>query len=112
MELPGAHYPPSDGSWCPQDMRSGADDPLDRAHDIVRRSRAGMFKREIAVFASDVSSAQGVRDSEILAQLMPGFWQTQAALAWAYVRLGAYEAGLEAVARATELAPRTARVDL
>ena len=38
-----------------------------------------------------------------LVQLMPGFWQAHAALAWAYVRLGGYGEGLQASARAIEL---------
>ncbi|MCH7607256.1 MAG: hypothetical protein IIC94_01625 [Chloroflexi bacterium] len=66
-------------------------------------SRAGEFKRELAAVTRDVTRAAGVRDAEILVQLMPGFWQAHAALAWAYVRLGGYEEGLEASTRAIEL---------
>ena len=74
-------------------------------------SRAGEYLRELSADSDAVSPADGVRDSQILVQLMPGFWQPQMALAWSYVRLGAYEEGLRAVARAKALAATTGRDD-
>lgn len=75
-------------------------------------SRAGEFLRELAIVTGDLSPEEAIRDSEILVQLMPGFWQAQAALANSYVRLGRYEDGLEAVARAKELSATAFRADI
>ena len=66
-------------------------------------SRAGEFLRELAVVTGDVPLKEAVRASEIFLQLMPGFWQAHAALAWSYVRLGAYEEGLRVADEALAL---------
>ena len=58
-------------------------------------SRAGEYLRELAVATGGVPPAEAVRDTEVLVQLMPGFWQAHAALAWSYVRIGEYERALQ-----------------
>ena len=75
-------------------------------------SRSADYLRELSIAAGDVSSADAIRDAEILVRLMPGFWQAQAALASSYVRLGGYEEGLQAVARAKELSATSGRPDI
>ena len=66
-------------------------------------ARAGEYLRELSIMTDDIPQAEAARDSEVLVQLMPGFWQPHAALAWSYVRLGRYEEGLGTVATAKAL---------
>ncbi|MCH8200180.1 MAG: hypothetical protein IIA54_08985 [Chloroflexi bacterium] len=58
--------------------------------------------------SGDSSPEEAARDAEILARLMPGFWQVRTTLAWAYVSLGAYEAALRAAAAGIQLAENAA----
>ena len=41
---------------------------------------------------------EAIHDNPVLTDLMPGFWQAQMALAWAYVRLDVFQEGLAAAA--------------
>ncbi|MCH8199650.1 MAG: O-antigen ligase family protein, partial [Chloroflexi bacterium] len=66
-------------------------------------SRAGGLRQGLAALTGGVSPSEALRDGEVLAQIMPGFWQIHAELAWSYVRLGGYEEGFEAVTRVKEL---------
>ena len=65
-------------------------------------SRAGEYRRELGLL-NDEPADEAVHDTAVLAALMPGFWQSQSALAWSYVRLGRFEEGLAVVQVAKEL---------
>ena len=49
--------------------------------------QAGEILRELSV-ASGQQQDEAMLDNLVLAELMPGFWQAQVALAWSYVRPG------------------------
>ncbi|MEE8519483.1 MAG: tetratricopeptide repeat protein [Dehalococcoidia bacterium] len=53
-------------------------------------SRSGEFQRELAIAQDNVTLAS-VRGNQTLVGLMPGFWQSWSALAYAYFRIGEYE---------------------
>ena len=78
--------------------------------DHRARARAAVYLQELALITDDVSPTNAARDSEVLVQLMPGFWQSHAALALAYVRLGRYAEGLEVAATGKALSAQ-AKVD-
>ena len=51
-------------------------------------ARTAEIKREIAVL-DQRSKDDAIKSSQLLASLMPGFWQPQIGLAWTYSRLQA-----------------------
>jgi O-antigen ligase len=65
-------------------------------------SRRGEYQRELAVLIPG-NSELAVRDSTILVNLMPGFWQVRTALAWSYVRLQDYQSALDTVQAAKDI---------
>ena len=73
-------------------------------------SRAGEFLRELAVVTGDVPPEEAVRDTEVLVRLMPGFWQSHAALAWSYVRIGEHEEALRVADEAKALSATTTKL--
>lgn len=65
-------------------------------------SRVAEIQREL-FFIDPGGPEQGDYNSQVLTALLPGFWQSQAGLAFTYTRLGEHQLALDAVARAKDL---------
>lgn len=65
-------------------------------------SRIAEYTRELGANGI-IDKQESTYGAEVLAGLMPGFYQATTGLAWAYARLGFFEQSLEAVGRAKEL---------
>jgi tetratricopeptide (TPR) repeat protein len=74
-------------------------------------SRSAEYARELAA-SGRITREEGLRPALLLVELMPGFWQSHATLAWSYVRLEEYDSALAAVTRARELDNETANAAL
>jgi len=69
-------------------------------------SRISEFRRELAFVDRELSD-QAIHDNFVLSQLMPGFWQSQLALSWAYVKLERWEEALIELDHAVDLTERS-----
>ena len=72
------------------------------AMDHRALSRAGEYSRELGAVDPTVR-AEAILVNRTLVELLPAYWQTQDALAWAYVRTGQPELALAPLDRALEI---------
>jgi O-antigen ligase/tetratricopeptide (TPR) repeat protein len=69
-------------------------------------SRISEIRRELA-FVDRELSEEAIHDNFVQSQLMPGFWQSQLALSWAYVKLERWDEALVELDHAVDLTERS-----